>query len=130
MVYRTVITIFATLFLLSISSCIHQQTCDEAKTTFTGLEFGMVLNRWELKGNYFDLYGKNLKKLTENVEFHNYSLRCFDLIIDKFHKNDIIIKKKGEDFIKIYHGKDHFKFTYVCEEKYGEEITKFVQERF
>lgn len=97
--------------MFCFSDCSHRQICEEAKLLFSDLEFEMIMDRWEVNGNYFHLYGANIKKQTEKVEFH---------------KGDIIVKKKGDKFIKIYHGEDHFKFNYVCEN----EIVKFNKERF
>lgn len=106
-------------------------TCEESRKNFEeDFEFSMVLEKFELAGNRLHLYGKSLSNRNKNVEFHNYGARMFETIIKEFYNGDVIIKKKGEDFIKIYHGRDYFKFTYICQKEYGEEITKFKQERF
>lgn len=119
------------IILLSIffASCgMERVTCEETIKDFKDLEFGMKLDKFELEGNRLHLYGKSSEN--KDVEFHNYAARTFQFIIDEFHKNDVIVKKKGDDFLKIYHGKDHFKFTYMCEEEYGEKTAVFKQERF
>lgn len=106
-------------------------TCEESVKDFEeDFEFSMTLGKFELEGNRMHLYGKSVTLPKKEVEFHSYAARMFETLIKQFHEGDIIIKKKGEDFIKIYHGEDHFKFTYVCEKEYGEEIFKFKQERF
>lgn len=106
-------------------------TCEESRKNFEeDFEFSMVLEKFELAGNRLNLYGKSLLDRNKNVEFHNYGARMFETMINNFHIGDTIIKKKGDSFIKIYHGKDHFKFTYICQKEYVEEIYKFKQERF
>ena len=128
MAYRT-ITILG--FFFFFAGCgMEKQTCDDAKTVFSSLKFAMILREWKLDGNRIYLYGYDINSPSKEIDYYNDQTRDFQFIIDKFHQGDTIVKKKGDDFIKIYHGKDHFKFTYVCEKEYGEEITKFKQERF
>ncbi len=106
-------------------------TCEDSIKDFkSDFEFSMTLEKFELEGNRMHLYGKSVHNHNKNVEFHNYAARMFETMINNFHKGDTIMKKKGDDFIKIYHGKDHFKFTYQCVEQYGDTIAIFKQERF
>ncbi len=128
MAYRKITLIF--IYFLFVGCDMKRQTCDEAKKVFSNLEFQMILENWKLEGNYIYLNGYDISNVSKEVNYSNAETRAFQFIIKNFHTGDTIIKKKKEDFIKIYHGKDHFKLTYVCENEYGEEITKFKQERF
>lgn len=104
----------------------HRPTCEEDKTTFSNLEFEMVLRDWRLEGNHIYLNGFDVKNKSNEVNYHNDQTRDFQFIVDNFNKGDTILKKKGENFVKIFHGRDNFKLTYICEN----DIVRFDKERF